>query len=792
MQNDSTPKPPSTPDIIQEAHRLRERGYAIAWLDRTTKRPYRKDWTRESSELCDYAPEDGLGLMCGRLSGDLVCVDIDSPEALAKADEFLPPTPMVDGRPGKPRSHRWYKVANVPPELTAGPDVAGGIGGPKIQHLTGCLDIIGTGGQAVIPPSRHHSGECRSWDVPNAEPAVVDCTTLYGAAWRLAAACGAKPTKPVPAKPATPPTNCTAQEHRVFLPGVEAVPVFERLLRAEQYFLYVDPAIQGQHGHDRAYRASCLLVIDFAVPVADAKAVLDSWNEKCVPPWKPHELAELHRKLEEADKRTDPRGAKLLERLGDFANHTVTIRKENGRLVKVTRGRPLPELTADLFRRTDGWPKRVGEQLFARDGDEARWLGNPAKLVSWIGGQLPQGSGIAWAKGPTCHSKEELFADLGHAAEAFDSLETMPHEPPMPGLYYLHPAAQGGDGSALAKLLAFFSPATGEDAVLLRALFLSAFWGGPCGQRPAWIITSDEDGTGAKDAGRGVGKTTVATMLGRLAGGLMEFDRGESAEVMKQRLLSPDGRGKRLALLDNLKSLSFSWATLEGFITADSISGKAMYVGEASRPNVLTWVLTINGASLSKDLALRVIPLRLTRPSYDPDWESKVTAFIAGNRWRIIGDIVAALRQPVAPVQAATRWARWEQEVLARAAGERVADCQALIRERQAAVDDADQEADLVREAFARLLYHNGHNPAKDKVTIPSQSAVSTANEGLREGWTATKAVTYLKSVGIPELKHTKTKTRNVFVWTGKDAPANATAKPLVDCEAERKAAAKD
>src|SRR4051812_45048439 len=109
-------------EITLAAAQLRDRGFAVTWLDGGTKRPHHREWTAASQEPDDYRPGDMLGLMTGRLSGDLVCVDLDSPEALALADDYLPPTPMEDGRAGKPRSHRYFRVTDVPPALTARPD----------------------------------------------------------------------------------------------------------------------------------------------------------------------------------------------------------------------------------------------------------------------------------------------------------------------------------------------------------------------------------------------------------------------------------------------------------------------------------------------------------------------------------------------------------------------------------------------------------------------------------------------------------------------------------------------
>jgi len=71
-----------------------------------------------------------------------------------------------------------------------------------------------------------------------------------------------------------------------------------------------------------------------------------------------------------------------------------------------------------------------------------------------------------------------------------------------------------------------------------------------------------------------------------------------------------------VVLLDNLKTFKLSSGELEGLITTDVISGHRFYFGEASRPNTLTFCLTINGASLSKDMSQRVVPVVLDRPDY--------------------------------------------------------------------------------------------------------------------------------------------------------------------------------
>jgi hypothetical protein len=83
-----------------EVSRYRSIGLAVAAIRPGEKVPGYRGWTRRSLEPQDFCPGAQVGLMPGRLSGDLVCVDLDSPDALARADAFLPPTGMVEGRPG--------------------------------------------------------------------------------------------------------------------------------------------------------------------------------------------------------------------------------------------------------------------------------------------------------------------------------------------------------------------------------------------------------------------------------------------------------------------------------------------------------------------------------------------------------------------------------------------------------------------------------------------------------------------------------------------------------------------
>jgi hypothetical protein len=274
------------------------RGFAIARIKPGEKRPREKGWNLQSFDPDALREVDNVGIQAGRLSGDLVCVDLDSRHALALADQYLPPTGMVEGRPGKPRSHRWYRVENIPSPLIAERDVASGMGGPRIRHFNGpdgkrLIDFLGTGRQAVVPPSLWVSEdkthcERREWDVFE-EPAVLDCQELFDAVCRLASACGWTPKE----EPSATKTFSPAEP----LPRL-AIPSGEAARQARSYIATIPGAVQGEGGDHRTFTVACTLVIDFGLDPETALPLLLEYNERCSPPWS---LAELKHKLAAAD-----------------------------------------------------------------------------------------------------------------------------------------------------------------------------------------------------------------------------------------------------------------------------------------------------------------------------------------------------------------------------------------------------------------------------------------------------------------------------------------------------------
>lgn len=568
---------------------------------------------------------------------------------------------------------------------------------------------------------------------------------------------------------------------------------------AAAYLATIPPAISGQGGHKRLYHAASRLIDGFALSIEDALPLLLNWNETCQPPWSE---AELLRKLQEAEKK-EGRSGKLLKELEnrplvissvsdlkmvwgedapieekspDAANGTAPPAKPTPKIIcngTESDAGIIPSsmefICSSITAATSGWPKRVGQSLFIHDGisPEVDWLDKTASLFGWLGHatHMPP----IFHRDPSCHSREEVFSALTRTAESFDAVESLPHEPPLPRHYYTYRTPAPGNGDALAGLIDRFNPETPIDRDLIIAMFATVLWGGGGGCRPAFVITSDR--------GRGSGKSTLASMLSQFAGGSLEISANEDAKSMKERLLSPDGLRKRVAILDNVKTLRFSWAELEALITSSIISGRRMYAGEGSRPNNITWIITLNGIALSTDMAQRVVVIKINRPSHSGSWEDETRQYLLDHRHEIIADLIDVLRQPTLELDKYTRWGKWERDVLSRLPDPNEA--QRVIIERQAQGNVEADESELLEEYIAEQLESLGYVASEVQVMIPSAVLHRWFNDATGERRT-TIDVGRIVSQKIAEkavqrLKIHRTKSTRGVLWTGSETPTDAT-----------------
>lgn len=377
---------------------------------------------------------------------------------------------------------------------------------------------------------------------------------------------------------------------------------------------------------------------------------------------------------------------------------------------------PMRDIIVSLMDHTDGWPRRVAGCLFIHDSDGVHWLENASALFGWLAGRCGI---IEWSNQTTgCVTKEELFQELCRTAESYSAVEELPHFPPLPGHYYACEDIPAGPDDALTQFIDAFAPATDDDRMLILAMFATPFWGAKAGSRPAFLITSD--------AGRGVGKSKITDMLSLLTGGHIELSAGEDAGRMRSRLLSPEGLKKRIARLDNVKTMKFSWAELESIITSPIISGHKLHHGESARPNSLTWIITLNGASLGTDMAQRVVTIKLDRPHRVGCWEEDVIRLIETRRPEIIAGLRSFLESEPQPMPEHSRWASWEDQVLSRL--EDPWRIQKTIKERSDTANVDNRIIEQIEEVFRDHLLALGYQ-ANEQIHVPLKISGAWINE---------------------------------------------------------------
>lgn len=262
----------------------------------------------------------------------------------------------------------------------------------------------------------------------------------------------------------------------------------------------------------------------------------------------------------------------------------------------------------------------------------------------------------------------DLFHSLGgnESTREYCAVEVRPHYPVLRGHYYAWsqpaktPESRGEGGWYLKRLLEFFDNCKDRNSVaVLLAAILTPGWGGPYGKRPSFVATA---------ADRGYGKSTICEMIAKIWGGYISINYEQrNDEELYQRLLSTEAMVKRVAIIDNVKG-TFASSTVEQLITSEMISGKRMYTGEASRPNIMTYFITANGVRLSRDMASRSYCIELVKPEYRPNWDEELAQFVFDHAEDVICDAGMLLQRPVKSVcSKLDRWGRWVKEVLCRA-----------------------------------------------------------------------------------------------------------------------------
>ena len=134
----------------------------------------------------------------------------------------------------------------------------------------------------------------------------------------------------------------------------------------------------------------------------------------------------------------------------------------------------------------------------------------------------------------------------------------------------------------------------------------------------------------------------------------------------------------------------FSWADLEGLHDLVGDFGPGTLHWRRQAPNTLVLMITLNGASLSKDMAQRCIRIKLARPVFNPSWEAELPAVHPGQPVGHHRRPACPARSWIGPGEPGNPLGRLERDVLSKTEG--WAQIQEEIKQRQLAVDDDDDE----------------------------------------------------------------------------------------------------
>lgn len=151
-------------------------GWAVVPIPRGEKGPRLSNWQHSTYTETDFKPTDNIGVKLGDPSNGLTDVDLDCKEAISAAQTLLPKTQRIHGRAGKRRSHYWYTTPGIKSE------------GFKDIDGSMLVEIRSTGGQTVLPPSVHPSGEQLEWEIDKQATAVESQLLRDSVIWVATAA----------------------------------------------------------------------------------------------------------------------------------------------------------------------------------------------------------------------------------------------------------------------------------------------------------------------------------------------------------------------------------------------------------------------------------------------------------------------------------------------------------------------------------------------------------------------------------------------------------------------------
>jgi len=412
--------------------------------------------------------------------------------------------------------------------------------------------------------------------------------------------------------------------------------------------------------------------------------------------------------------------------------YTVSRTTEEGKTKTSKHKVQMREIIDTIHNLVDEWPRMIGPYLAAQGphwGDVAapdkaiNFIENSTDLSSWL--QLT--TNVVWSdsqvwldgeKTRAANFGELLSALKDQSKHNYTSYKTIPHHPPLPNTIYTADV-EPGDGRYLEEFISKLNPETELDRQLLESAVLTPFWGGPPGQRPAFVLTTDH--------GRGVGKSTTIEAIAKIYDGSIQVQEDEEWNQVTQRLLTPGSMKKRVLFIDNMKKM-LDRGGLEAAITRDEISGKRMYEGDATIPNYFTWFMSANTPELSTDLASRSVVIKIGPKKHDFDFKKWFSVFLVRHHEQIIADIKARfLEEPKSSIDKNSRFPAWDEDIMTKF--ENADELMSLIASRKGDVDEEAKDAHRTYDAICELISARGLDPETDKVHIPIDTLKQTVGD---------------------------------------------------------------
>lgn len=161
------------------------RGWTMTPCNARSKEPFRPNWQNERLNLEEITniiaddPSLNIGVVLGRVSEGLVCVDLGNPIAIELAHQFLPQTGLVVRDKQNQRTQWLYRVPsgikstrfNLPVEPH------------NKSNKLAVVEVLGDGNHVLVGSSVHPNGDV--YDILEGEPATVDGAKLLEVAKSL-------------------------------------------------------------------------------------------------------------------------------------------------------------------------------------------------------------------------------------------------------------------------------------------------------------------------------------------------------------------------------------------------------------------------------------------------------------------------------------------------------------------------------------------------------------------------------------------------------------------------------